>query len=82
MQSWQTKGDCCYGSYRYGCLDKSPATPCCGLDECNIFCCDCTCRKRKSRTQRKMCDGHGHSNARRKMEHEDNYDRHNRKKII
>ncbi|XP_034100593.1 uncharacterized protein LOC117565545 isoform X2 [Drosophila albomicans] len=44
MQPRETSGACCrpIGTI---CLDWTVPTPCCGKDNCNIFCCNCKCKK-------------------------------------
>ena len=32
---------CCDGAIDYKCGDGTPATPCCGYGQCNVFCCAC-----------------------------------------
>ncbi|KAL7740747.1 hypothetical protein ACLKA6_012364 [Drosophila palustris] len=83
MQSLETKGECCSG-FKV-CADNTWGNPCCGYNRCNIFCCNCRCRVEYPidyRAKKSKCDDHrhnpGHSHARRMMEHEDSYDRHNR----
>ncbi|ODM91731.1 hypothetical protein Ocin01_14949 [Orchesella cincta] len=44
----QVAGDCCNSDDDSRCRDHTAATPCCGYGKCNMFCCNCRCRGRRS----------------------------------
>ncbi|XP_062131767.1 uncharacterized protein LOC133842608 isoform X1 [Drosophila sulfurigaster albostrigata] len=43
MQPREANGACCRHEDGW-CKDGTFATPCCGINQCNMFCCNCRCR--------------------------------------
>ncbi|XP_034100597.1 uncharacterized protein LOC117565545 isoform X6 [Drosophila albomicans] len=45
MQPREANGACCRHVESLGlCKDYTFPTPCCGINKCNMFCCNCRCR--------------------------------------